>query len=82
MLNLRISTLTKEKVEELKKENEKIENEIAELEGKTPSDLWISDLNSFRSEYNKFMKEYYILNDLNQKDYEKSTKKINIVFKK
>ena len=79
LLNMRISTLTKEKVEELRKENERIEVEIATLEGKEPSDLWLEDLTVFENSFQTHMKEYYKANELDPKEYTKKNRSNKIV---
>jgi DNA topoisomerase-2 len=83
LLNLRISTLTREKVEELRKENENIEIEIDELKNKTPEQLWLEDLDKFDEAYKAHMKKYYVANELNPKEYSrKIIKPINLSLKK
>lgn len=82
LLNMRISTLTKEKVEELRKENDRIEVEIATLEAKTNCDLWLEDLAEFEKVYEQHMKEFYKANGLEAKDYENTPKKLKIKFLK
>lgn len=83
LLNLRISTLTKEKVDELKNDNEKIETDIYNLEKKSPGDLWIDDLNDFDKSYKEHMKQYFKANELDPKDYTKKSinKKLSINIK-
>jgi DNA topoisomerase-2 len=83
LLNLRISTLTREKVEELRKENEQIEIEISELKSKTAEQLWLDDLDKFDEAYKAHMKKYYIANELNPKEYAtKVIKPIKLSLKK
>lgn len=53
LLNMRISTLTRERVEELLKTCENKEIELAELRDKTPIDLWNEDLKEFATVYKK-----------------------------
>ena len=58
LLNMKIKSLTKKKVEELKK---LYDNKLAlynELESKTDKDLWKDDLNAFLIVYRKKLEEY------------------------
>ena len=83
LLNMRISTLTREKVEELRKENERIEIEIAELKKKTIEQLWLEDLDKFDDAYKAHMKKYYTNNELDPKEYsKKAIKPISLSLKK
>jgi DNA topoisomerase-2 len=63
LLNMKIKSLTKKKIEELKKLHE---NKLAlynELMEKSPKQLWKDDLNKFLEVYKVKMEEYYeILN--------------------
>jgi len=61
LLNMRIRTLTKTKIDELKNQHE---NKLAlfnDIESKDPKDLWKDDLNKFIEVYKKELKKY---NDL------------------
>ena len=64
-----IYNLTKEKVDELKKEKGNVEHELNSLKSKTNRDLWNEDLDEFLVSYKKFMDSYYKYNDLNPKDF-------------
>lgn len=50
-----ISTLTKEKVDELTQLEDEITNKIDILEKKTNEELWLDDLTEFEEEYAKFL---------------------------
>ena len=63
LLNMKIKSLTKKKIEELKK---LFENKLAlynELNSKSEKDLWKDDLNNFLSVYKKKLEEYNNLMD-------------------
>ena len=53
-----IYNLTKEKVDELLKEKENIETNLALMKSKTDKILWEEDLKEFEGEYKKHMIEY------------------------
>jgi DNA topoisomerase-2 len=55
LLSMPVSSMTVEKLEKLRKEKERIESDIRELESKTERDLWREDLQVFRKEYRKFL---------------------------
>ena len=57
LLNMAVRSLTRKKAEELAKEKEKLKNLIGDLKKKTPKDLWLTDLEKFKVEYKKFLKE-------------------------
>ena len=58
LLNMMIRTLTKKKIEELKKLHDNKETEYKELEQKTEFDLWKEDIEEFKKVYAKSMKEF------------------------
>ena len=58
LLNMKIKSLTKKKVEELKKLFESKIGVYNELISKSEKDLWRSDLNGFMDIYRKKLKEY------------------------
>jgi DNA topoisomerase-2 len=58
LLNMKIKSLTKKKVEELKKLFESKMGIYNELQSKSEKDLWRSDLNGFLDIYRKRLKEY------------------------
>lgn len=70
LIKMPIYNLTKEKVEELQEEKNKFELELEILRKNTAKDMWLSDLDEFKIEYDKFIKKYYKNNDMNQEDYE------------
>ncbi len=58
LLNMKIKSLTKKKIEELKKIFESKLGVYNELMAKTEKELWKDDLNSFLTVYRKKIKEY------------------------
>jgi hypothetical protein len=64
-----IYNLTKEKIEELMAERDRIEAEVAELKLKTAGDIWLTDLDEFCTEYDKFIKDYFKYYGLKEEDY-------------
>jgi len=72
LIGMPIYNLTSEKVEELQNERDKLQLEHDCLKGKTETVLWTEDLESFETEYAKFMKEYYVSTGLDAKIYANS----------
>lgn len=58
LLSLQVRTFTNEKVEELKKEISGKSNELKILIDTTEKQLWLSDLEDFETQYQKFLKKY------------------------
>ena len=58
LISMPIYNLTKEKVDELLKEKENLESELAMMQSKTDKILWEEDLKLFEGEYKKHMNEY------------------------
>jgi len=56
LLSMQMRSMTVEKLAELKKEVDRLENEIAVLTAKTDQVLWREDLTAFRAAYKKFLK--------------------------
>ena len=54
-----IYSLTKEKIEELMKEKDKIQANIIALRKNKSPEIYNEDLIEFENEYTKFMKAYY-----------------------
>ena len=69
LIKLPIYSLTKEKIEELKAEKDKLLKQLASLDAKTVKQLWLDDLEVFEKEYKTFMNNYYKYNDLDSKEY-------------
>ena len=69
LIKLPIYSLTKEKIEELKAEKDKLLKQLASLDAKTVKQLWLDDLEVFEKEYKNFMANYYKYNDLDSKEY-------------
>tara|TARA_Y100000385_G_C13104252_1_gene646537 strand:- start:3765 stop:5570 length:1806 start_codon:yes stop_codon:yes gene_type:complete len=75
LLNMSISSLTKEKKDKLEKEKQKMETEIDRLRKKPIYKIWYEELDELEEEWNKYKEE--ILEDykLDQQSYEKTLKK-------
>lgn len=58
LFKMQIYTLTKEKVEELLAEKERVNNEYKTLKNKTPKDLWKEDLLEVEAQYDEDLKEF------------------------
>ena len=69
LVSMAIYNLTKEKIEELMTERDRIEHEVAELKLKTAGDIWLADLDEFCAEYDKFIKDYFKYYGLKEEDY-------------
>ena len=54
LLSMPIYSLTQEKIEELKNQQENKEAEYDELNDKTPKDIWLSELDVLEAEYTKW----------------------------
>lgn len=61
LLNMRIRTLTKKRLDELRREHESKLAELRDLESKTPTDLWKEDLGALREEYTKMIEAFQSL---------------------
>jgi DNA topoisomerase II len=55
LLSMQMRSMTIAKLQELEKEREKIQKQIADIEIKTSKDLWIEDLDKFEVAYQKFL---------------------------
>ena len=73
LLNMMIRTLTKKKIEELKKLHENKETEYNELLEKDEIDIWKEDLGRFKSLYEKNLKIYE--DEMNSNDFGSTNKK-------
>ena len=71
LIKMPIYNLSKERIEELKKELNDIETEYNILKEKTLTELWCDDLTVFEKEYYSFTKEYYSYMGFDAKDFEK-----------
>lgn len=56
LLDMPLRSMTKQRIENLKKSVETVQNKIEELEEKTPGKLWLEDLEEFETAYEKFLK--------------------------
>ena len=59
LIKMPIYNLSKERIDELKSELDKVETELSTLESKTKFDLWREDLKNFEREYKVFTTNYY-----------------------
>jgi len=57
LLNMQMRSMTVKRLEELKKEADKLRREIGILEGKSSKDLWREDLEKFKKVYKEFIIE-------------------------
>ncbi len=78
LIGMSIRTLTKKRMDELKKQRDVRQAMYDELEGKTHQDIWLEDLEKFKIEYVKHMKEWKEM----MVDDEVGGKKIKVVGKK
>lgn len=74
LISMPIYNLTKDKIEELKKEKGEVEAKYKKLFDATPSELWLNDIGVFETEYTKFMKRYYEEKEYDPNDYIKTNK--------
>ena len=56
LLNMNIRSFTKQKLESLKKEIDKIDEELEKTKNTSPSDMWSNELSELDTEYNKLYK--------------------------
>lgn len=54
LLDIKLTQCSKEKVAELKKQLDALEEEYATLKAKTPQDLWLEDLDEFEAVYDEW----------------------------
>ena len=57
LLSMQMRSMTKNKLDKLKEEIDKIENDLNVLKGKTPKDIWLEDLDKFEKKYPKYLSE-------------------------
>lgn len=69
LIRMPIYNLTKEKVEDLHEDKQKCELELEILEKTTAKEMWITELDEFKVEYDKFLKKYYKNNDMKPEDF-------------
>ena len=79
LIRMPIYNLTKEKIEELKKELNDIQTELNTLKSKTGMDLWLEDITKFEKDYTQFMKDYYKYMNYNPKDFIKTKRSMLII---
>ena len=75
LIKMPIYNLTKERIEELKKERDELQTEYDQLKVATIAQLWNKDLTIFEAAYKKFMKSYYQYMSLDPENYGISRKK-------
>ena len=56
LLNMNIRSFTKQKLESLKEDIDKIEYDLDKVKRTTPKDMWLNELNDLETEYNKLYK--------------------------
>ena len=59
LLMMQIYSLTKEKIDDLLKERDEILAEYNSIKEKTPTDLWLEDLEELENQYKLFNKEFW-----------------------
>lgn len=70
LLEMKINSFTKEKIEKLKNEFNLKNTEYNDLDKQTIKELWLKDLNHFETEYKKIL-------DIEKREYEKENKRKN-----
>jgi DNA topoisomerase-2 len=76
LLNLSVSSFTKDKLDSLNKDISKVEEDIKILENTTCKQLWLNDLEKFEQKYIEW------LDELEQKEQAKLKKTVKTVDKK
>jgi DNA topoisomerase-2 len=56
LLNIKFSTITRERIEKLQEDIDKITKELTEIENTCEKDMWLKDISDFEEEYPKFLK--------------------------
>jgi DNA topoisomerase II len=69
LIKMPIYNLTKEKIDELRKDKDKFSTDLNSLMNKSISELWLNDIAVFENEYINFMNQYYKYSDLSIKEY-------------
>ena len=69
LIKMPIYNLTKERIEELKKELDKIEGDFKTLQSKSNKDIWLEELDVFVNEYKIYLDEYYKYMNFNKNDF-------------
>ena len=75
LVNMAIYNLTKEKIEELIAERERIHTELEAFSAKTAGDIWLTDLDEFMDDYERFTKAYYKYYSMNEDDFKEGSKR-------
>jgi ribosomal protein S2 len=57
LLSMHIRSFTKQKLETLQHEIDKLSTELTAVKKMSPSDMWINDLTEFEQEYSKVYKK-------------------------
>lgn len=57
LLNIPIRSLTHEEIEKLRQERQDLQEQLDDLSGKAPKDIWIQELEEFMSAYDKWEEE-------------------------
>jgi DNA topoisomerase-2 len=74
LLSMPIYNLTREKIEELKKQEEEKQADFDVLVEKTPQKIWLEDLSELESVYDKWIENKHSKNVENKKKQKISTK--------
>ncbi len=77
LTNLPLFSLTQEKIDELNKEYQEKLDELELYRSTTIQDLWISEIDVFESNYNKWMDSFEELKKEDEKEKAKTAKKSN-----
>ena len=79
LLSMQMRSITENNIKKLEEDLKKFKEEITILEKKTDKGLWLTDLENFETEYNKHLKAFYKLNDFDEKDFKKKSKRKLII---
>lgn len=79
LVGMPIYSLTRERIEELKAEQDELAKKLEDLKGKTIQMLWAEDLKEYEVEYASFMKEFYEGSGLDPIEFRPVEKKRRIV---
>lgn len=79
LIKMPLYNLTKERIEELKKECDTLTAELESIKKKTDLMIWEEDLKEFEKHYEVFMKEYYTYMGFDSSIYKERRKKVKPV---
>lgn len=75
LVSMPIYNLTKEKIEELMAECDRVNVDLLALTAKTSGDLWMADLDEFMEDYERFTKAYFKYYSMNEEDFKDGGKR-------